>query len=116
MSRTSTLWAAVAAIAFAAVTAAQPDRSRAPAAPGAGLPPTFGTYDMDRDGRITPPEASADPGLSGEFDALDRNRNGELDAAEFARFEGLPPSGREPFERATPAEGLPPGETLPPPR
>lgn len=110
MSRHFTPWAAAVALVFTAAAAAQP------AAPGAGLPPTFSTYDNDRDGRITPPEAAADPGLSGEFQALDGNRNGELDAAEFARFEGQPPSGREPFDRQEPTGQLPAPETLPPSR
>lgn len=116
MSTRSTLWAAVAAIVFAAITAAQPtDRTRAPTAAEAGLP-AFNAYDANRDGRVSPSESASDAQLSGQFEGLDRDRSGDLDAAEFARFEGRAPARpAEPFDRPAPDDRLPPREPVPPP-
>lgn len=43
--------------------------------------------DTDRDGSISAKEAQAVPELAKEFGELDRNGDGALEPAEFARFE-----------------------------
>lgn len=66
--------------------------------------------DTDRDGSISRSEAQMDPALSARFPELDRNANGALEPAEFARFETL---GAE----STPGAPSPPrpGGFAPPP-
>lgn len=49
--------------------------------------------DTDRNGSISRAEASANPELDARFQVLDRNTNGALEPAEFARFETEPASG-----------------------
>jgi Ca2+-binding EF-hand superfamily protein len=50
-----------------------------PAGPNA----TFETLDANKDGRISMPEASADPKLVESFSTADKNGDGYLDNAEF---------------------------------
>lgn len=52
---------------------------------------SFEALDANRDGRISMPEASADPQLVENFAALDKNGDGYLDAVEFANIARLPP-------------------------
>jgi hypothetical protein len=56
----------------------------APATP-AGQSGSFETLDSNKDGRISMPEASADPKLVEGFSAADKNGDGYLDNAEFDR-------------------------------
>jgi hypothetical protein len=44
----------------------------------------FDTLDANKDGRISMPEASADPKLVEAFSSADKNGDGYLDASEFA--------------------------------
>ena len=44
---------------------------------------TFDSLDSNKDGRISMPEASADPTLIETFSATDKNGDGYLDNAEF---------------------------------
>jgi hypothetical protein len=50
---------------------------------------TLSALDTDRDGSISRIEAQMHPGLAAQFPTLDRNANGALEPAEFARFETL---------------------------
>lgn len=45
----------------------------------------FAALDKDNDGAITEAEAAADPALRDSFKRSDENKNGKIDAAEFAR-------------------------------
>jgi Ca2+-binding EF-hand superfamily protein len=53
-----------------------------PATP-AGQSGLFETMDVNKDGRISLPEASADPSLVESFSTADQNGDGYLDEAEF---------------------------------
>jgi Ca2+-binding EF-hand superfamily protein len=53
-----------------------------PATP-AGQSGSFDTLDTNKDGRISMPEASADPRLVETFSTADKNGDGYLDNAEF---------------------------------
>ena len=53
-----------------------------PATP-AGQSGLFDTLDANKDGRISMPEASADPKLVESFSSTDKNGDGYLDNAEF---------------------------------
>ncbi len=50
----------------------------------------LGDLDADKDGVISAEEAQAKPELAKDFQALDKNQDGRLDAAEFAQFEMAP--------------------------
>jgi len=69
--------AAIAMIPLAGI-AAEGDKS-SPSPSGA----TFDTLDANKDGRISMPEASADPSLVESFSTADKNGDGYLDSAEF---------------------------------
>ena len=45
---------------------------------------SFDTLDANKDGRISMPEASADPKLVESFSTADKNGDGYLDASEYA--------------------------------
>lgn len=60
--------------------------STLPVTPGVGT--AFQAMDSNRDGSISLDEAGMQPALTGQFLTLDRNANGVLEPAEFARFEG----------------------------
>lgn len=45
---------------------------------------TFDSLDTNKDGRISMPEASADPRLVENFSSADRNGDGYLDNSEYA--------------------------------
>jgi hypothetical protein len=51
--------------------------------------------DQNNDGRVTRDEARGDPALAASFDRYDRNRDGQLDRAEFARLEAHAPGEDE---------------------
>jgi len=74
------LAAAVAALIPLAGLAAE--SSKAPATP-AGQSGSFDTLDANKDGRISMPEASADPQLVETFSSTDKNGDGYLDNDEF---------------------------------
>ena len=73
------LAAAVALIPLAGVAA---DGQKQPATP-AGQSSSFDTLDANKDGRISMPEASADPKLVESFSSADKNGDGYLDNAEY---------------------------------
>lgn len=62
--------------------AGEGDKTPAPATP-AGQSGSFDMLDTNKDGRISMPEASADPALVESFSSADRNGDGYLDAAEY---------------------------------
>jgi len=63
--------------------AAEGTKTPPPATP-AGQSGTFDMLDANKDGRISMPEASADPKLVEAFSAADKNGDGYLDSAEYA--------------------------------
>lgn len=80
----------------------------------------LGTLDTDRDGSISRTEATINPSLSAQFPMLDRNSNGALEPAEFARFESEAGMGRVPAAPNPPASlqldtNTPAPMTTPPP-
>ncbi|HET9473464.1 MAG TPA: hypothetical protein VFO82_06190 [Steroidobacteraceae bacterium] len=61
---------------------AQDEKTPPPATPS-GQSGTFDTLDANKDGRISMPEASADPKLVESFSTADKNGDGYLDNSEF---------------------------------
>ena len=61
--------------------AAEGEKTR-PASP-AGESASFDALDTNKDGRISMPEASADPQLVESFSSIDKNGDGYLDNSEF---------------------------------
>ncbi|HHJ40256.1 MAG: hypothetical protein AXA67_06855 [Methylothermaceae bacteria B42] len=45
--------------------------------------------DADKDGVISAEEAQANPDLAKSFESVDENKDGKIDAAEFAQFEAI---------------------------
>src|SRR6185436_20588243 len=80
---------AIALIPLAGLTA-EGTRTPEPATP-AGQSGTFDTLDANKDGRISMPEASADPKLVEVFSAADKNGDGYLDKTEYANSTKAPP-------------------------
>ena len=77
------LAATVVALVPLAALAAEPTKTPDPATP-AGQSGSFDTLDANKDGRISMPEASADPKLVESFSSADKNGDGYLDASEYA--------------------------------
>jgi hypothetical protein len=77
------LAATVVALVPLTVLAAEPAQTPDPAMP-AGQSGSFDTLDANKDGRISMPEASADPKLVEAFSTADKNGDGYLDASEYA--------------------------------
>jgi Ca2+-binding EF-hand superfamily protein len=75
------LAAAVVALLPLAVPAA--DKTRPTTKPEAAQAGSFDTLDANKDGRISMPEASADPKLVESFSTADKNGDGYLDSAEY---------------------------------
>ena len=61
-------------------------------ATSAGRAASFDTLDANKDGRISMPEASADPKLVESFSTADKNGDGYLDSAEYASVADGPPA------------------------
>jgi hypothetical protein len=80
--RTKLLTAAALALIPLAGIAGEGDKPM-PAMP-AGQNVSFDMLDSNKDGRISMPEASADPNLVESFSAADKNGDGYLDNAEYA--------------------------------
>ena len=80
MNARKTLIAAVATLIPLAGVAAEGQKQ--PATP-AGQSGSFDTLDSNKDGRISMPEASADPKLVESFSSADKNGDGYLDNAEY---------------------------------
>ncbi|WP_435106542.1 hypothetical protein [Arhodomonas sp. AD133] len=55
----------------------------------------FAKLDQDQDGKVSESEAAAKPEVAKEFDVLDANSDGNLERAEFARFETMEPSAEQ---------------------
>jgi hypothetical protein len=69
-------------------SAGQDERTPAPStttpnSSTAGQSASFDTLDANKDGRISMPEASADPKLVESFSTADKNGDGYLDAEEY---------------------------------
>jgi Ca2+-binding EF-hand superfamily protein len=79
MKKILTAAALVALIPLAGVAA---EGDKQPTTP-AGQSGSFETLDANKDGRISMPEASADPRLVESFSTSDKNGDGYLDNAEF---------------------------------
>lgn len=80
--------------------------------------PTMNSLDTDRDGSLSRYEASAVPGLVGQFQTLDANQNGALESAEFSRFESTGAGATAPaggtLTPPPPMGATPPPSTLEP--
>jgi hypothetical protein len=70
----------VALIPFAGIAA---EGNKTQAATPAGQSGTFDSLDANKDGRISMPEASADPKLVERFSTADKNGDGYLDNDEY---------------------------------
>ena len=81
--KTNLLAATVIALVPLVALAAEPTKTPDPATP-AGQSGSFDTLDANKDGRISMPEASADPKLVEAFSTADKNGDGYLDASEYA--------------------------------
>lgn len=66
-------------------------RDQAPPATPAGQSGTFDTLDTNKDGRISMPEAAADPKLVETFSTADKDGDGYLDKSEYASNVSAPP-------------------------
>lgn len=80
--KTRLLAAAAVALIPLAGFAQEPQPTPDPATP-AGQSGTFDTLDANKDGRISMPEASADPKLVEVFSSADKNGDGYLDSSEY---------------------------------
>jgi len=75
--------AAVMLIPLAGMTA-EPEKTVPPEpTTPSGQSATFDTLDANKDGRISMPEASADPKLVESFSTADKNGDGYLDSSEY---------------------------------
>ena len=88
--KTQLLAATVIALIPLAGFAAEGDKTPDPATP-AGQSGTFDMLDANKDGRISMPEASADPKLVESFSTADKNGDGYLDNEEFDNSTSSPP-------------------------
>ena len=59
---------------------------------------SFQDLDTNRDGQITLDEAKKSPELKSNFTQADANKDGKLDAAEFAALETAPQSAPQPMK------------------
>ncbi|HET9864314.1 MAG TPA: hypothetical protein VFP37_12775 [Steroidobacteraceae bacterium] len=64
--------------------AAQDERTPPPSTSPSGTSASFDTLDANKDGRISMPEASADPKLVESFSTADKNGDGYLDSEEYS--------------------------------
>lgn len=81
--------AVVALIPLAGIAA---DNSKTAPKPEAGQGgATFDSLDANKDGRISMPEASADPKLVEAFSSADKNGDGYLDSSEYENAARQPP-------------------------
>lgn len=80
--KTKLLAATVVALLPLAALAGEGTKTPDPAT-SAGQGGSFETLDANKDGRISMPEASADPKLVESFSSADRNGDGYLDASEY---------------------------------
>lgn len=71
---------------------------------------SFGKLDKNQDGSLTKREAGSDKTLAKQFDSLDVNRDGKLDAVEFARFETSGASSSSGATRSTPSSAGSPND------
>ena len=85
MKRIDLIVAIAAAVALASCGDPDPNSATSRAYQDPAESPRYA--DADRNGRVTRDEADVDPALAANFDRYDRNGNGELDRAEFARLE-----------------------------
>jgi EF hand domain-containing protein len=74
---------AAAVIALIPLAGIAGDGAKSQPATPAGQSGTFDTLDANKDGRISMPEASADPKLVEQFSTADKNGDGYLDNAEY---------------------------------
>ena len=85
----SKLLLAAAVIALAPLVAVSAEGAKTHPATPAGESLSFDALDSNKDGRISMPEASADPALVENFSSTDKNGDGYLDNDEFAKRKDL---------------------------
>ena len=83
MNRKYQLMFAVGALSIANASMTELAMADEPVQSVAASTATFSAIDADKDGRISPSEASADPKIADKFVAADANKDGYLDPAEF---------------------------------
>ena len=88
--------ATIAAFAGLAVAQTAPTPSTAPASAPATSPSAFTKLDSDKNGMVSKKEASKNKDLASKWDALDTNKDGNLDQGEFAAFETSATQGSTP--------------------
>jgi EF hand domain-containing protein len=74
---------AAAAIALLPLAGIAAEGQKTPPATPAGQSGSFDALDANKDGRISMPEAAADPKLVENFSSADKNGDGYLDNAEY---------------------------------
>jgi hypothetical protein len=74
---------AAAAVALVPLAGLAAEGDKSPPAATSSQNVSFDTLDTNKDGRISMPEASADPRLVETFSTADKNGDGYLDNAEF---------------------------------
>jgi hypothetical protein len=74
---------AAAVLALIPLSGMAAEEGKTPPATPAGQSGSFDTLDANKDGRISMPEASADPKLVETFSTTDKNGDGYLDNDEF---------------------------------
>lgn len=77
------LLAVAAAVALIPLAGIAGEGDKKPPASTSSRTASFDTLDANKDGRISMPEASADPQLVESFSTADKNGDGYLDNAEF---------------------------------
>ena len=83
MNRKFQLMFAVGALSIAGASMANLAVADEPVQSVAASTAKFSALDTDKDGRISPAEASADPKVAEQFVAADANKDGYLDPVEF---------------------------------
>jgi hypothetical protein len=81
--KTRLLAAAIALIPLAGMAGQEPPTSPPEPATTTDQSGTFEALDANKDGRISMPEASADPKLVEDFSSADKNSDGYLDNSEY---------------------------------
>ncbi|MEJ2299423.1 MAG: hypothetical protein P8X94_13175 [Woeseiaceae bacterium] len=74
-------------------------------AAGATGSTSFQSLDLDHNGYVSQDEAKTAPELSTNWEAVDVNKDGQIDAAEFSAFEESQPANQQsPSDSATPQD------------
>ena len=109
MTKTLHSLAAITALALAGAAIADDTTLGLPATPAVGVGAnanlSLKSVDANKDGKVSKDEAAGNPQLADQFDKLDANHDGNLNQAEFAKFEGsakgdAKASGKKPSDKS----------------